>query len=189
MPTGRYPAIVADPPWSYSCFTPAGEGRSAKRHYQTMPLADIQSIPVQNIAAADAWLFLWTTGPNLRQAFAVMDSWGFPYSSVAFVWVKTNPRAPTLFYDRASFHLGMGHTTRKNAEFCLLGRRGKPKRLAKDVRELLISPRREHSRKPDELFERVERFCAGPYLEMFSRESRPGWDAWGLETGKFDQAA
>lgn len=91
--------------------------------------------------------------------------------------------------DESDFHVGLGLTTRKNAEFVLLGRRGNAKRLAKDVRELILSPRREHSRKPDEMYSRVERYCAGPYLELFARQPRPGWDSWGNETTKFEAVA
>jgi hypothetical protein len=117
-----------------------------------------------------------------------MDAWGFRYSSVAFTWVKTNPKAPVLFLDHRSFHIGLGHTTRKNAEFCLLGRRGSPKRLSKAVRELIIAPRREHSRKPEEAYARIEQFCAGPRLELFGRQTRLGWEVWGNEATKFDAA-
>ena len=80
----------------------------------------------------------------------------------------------------------MGHTTRQNAEYVVLGRRGKPRRLRKDVHQLIIQPRREHSRKPDELYARVERYCTGPYLELFARQRRPGWDCWGNEIDKFE---
>ena len=80
----------------------------------------------------------------------------------------------------------MGHTTRQNAEYVVLGRRGKPRRLCKDVHQLIIQPRREHSRKPDEFYARVERYCTGPYLELFARQRRPGWTAWGNELDKFE---
>lgn len=83
-------------------------------------------------------------------------------------------------------HVGLGYTTRKNAEDCLLFRVGKPRRAARDVEEVIIAPLREHSRKPDEAIERIERFCDGPRLELFARQSlRPGWDMWGNEVGKF----
>lgn len=150
-------------------------------------------MPVKDLAHADAHLFLWTTGPCLPQAFDVMESWGFRYSGIAFTWVKLKRShdpsqlriLPTMAHD---LHTGLGFTTRKNAEFCLLGRRGNARRLAKDVREIILSPVREHSRKPDEVYERVQRYCEGPYLELFSRQSRPGWTTWGNEATKFDEA-
>ncbi len=185
LPQNHYGLIMADPPWRYSCFTPKGEGRSASRHYKTMKLPDIVSMPVVSLAAKNCHLFLWTTSPNLEASFEVMRGWGFKYSSMAFTWVKLNPRAPEMFMVKRDFHVGMGHTTRKNAEFCLLGRKGSPKRLRKDVREIIIAPRRQHSRKPDEAYERAQAYAKGPYLDLFSREDRPNWDSWGNETGKF----
>lgn len=183
---GYYAAIVADPPWLFRVRSAAGEGRSASRHYRTMAARDLALLKVQTLAAPDAWLFLWSTGPHLPEALSLMGWWGFLYSGIAFCWVKTNPHAPTMFLDSASFHLGLGYTTRHNVELCLLGRRGRPKRLRKDVRELLIAPRREHSRKPDEFYDRVRAFAPGPYLELFAREVRPGFEAWGDEIAKFN---
>ena len=120
-----------------------------------------------------------------------MEAWGFRYSAVAFTWVKLKRSfdalqlrvLPTLESD---LHVGLGLTTRKNAEFCLLGRRGNAHRNAKNVREIILSPVREHSRKPDEASLRVERYCDGPYLELFARAPRPGWTVWGNETDKFE---
>lgn len=188
LPAGPFGVVLADVPWTYSVFSKKGEGRSASRHYPTMSLDDICALPVAQAAAPDCHLFFWTTSPNLPQAFQVIDAWGFRYSSMAFTWVKLTKRAPQLFYDGRSFHVGMGHTTRKNAEFCLLGRRGSPKRLRKDIRELIISPVREHSRKPDEVHERIEAYSAGPYLELFARAPRAGWTIWGNQTDRFPEA-
>lgn len=182
---GHYAAIAADPPWDFKIRSPKGSGRSASAHYHTVPTARLSDLPVRDLAARDTWLFLWATTAMLPDALAIMGAWGFAYSGSAFCWVKTYPKAPTLFYDRRAFHMGMGFTTRKNVELVLLGRRGEPKRLSKSVRELIIAPRREHSRKPEEFYERVQQYCAGPYLDLFSRQSRPNWDAWGNEVGKF----
>jgi len=103
---------------------------------------------------------------------------GFKYSGKAFTWAKQNPSG-------RGWHFGLGFTTRKNTESCWFGRRGKPKILAHDVSELIVVPRREHSRKPDEQYERVERLCAGSYLELFARQPRPGWTSWGDEVNLF----
>ena len=81
--------------------------------------------------------------------------------------------------------MGNGYGTRQNSEICWLGRRGSPRRKAKDVRELIIAQRREHSRKPDEQYERIEALCAGPYVELFARQRRPGWTAWGDQIDHF----
>lgn len=200
LPRGHFACIAADPPWNFKSRTPltaqnAGARRDAEKHYPVMPIADIAAMPVSELAARDAHLFLWTTGPFLRASFDVMDGWGFNYSGIGFVWVKakkTHGRQLELMSSadiERTFFLGLGHTTRKNCEFVLLGRRGSPKRLAKDVRELIFSPLREHSRKPDEFFQRVERYCDGPRLELFSREEREGWTAWGNQTEKFQKGA
>lgn len=171
-----YRALIVDPPWVFSAGT---KGRP--QHYDRMTDAQIARLPVDELAHPDGcWLFLWTTSPRLALTFEVVQHWGFRYSARAFVWVKTST-------DGRRLHLGQGFTTRKNAEDCLLFRRGSPQRAAKDVGEIIIAPAREHSRKPDQAYERVERFCPGPYAELFSRESRPGWDAYGREAGKFDR--
>ena len=177
--------IAADPPWKFKAFAETGLKRSAERHYPTMRLADIKDLPVKDVAAADCHLFLWTTGPHMPQALEVMKAWGFKYSGIGFVWIKLNKGAPAFWMNERDFFTGMGYTTRKNAEICLLGRRGSPKRLRKDVHELIIAPRREHSRKPDEFHSRVELYASGPYLEMFGRQQRENWTVWGNQTDKF----
>lgn len=199
LKTGHYAAIVADPPWHFRARTALQVGnwtsrRDAEKHYDVMGIEDIAALPVKDLAAKDAHLFIWTTGPCLQQSFDVIKAWGFRYSGVAFTWIKLKRSfnamqlrvLPTLESD---LHVGLGLTTRKNAEFCLLARRGNARRLAKNVREVILSPVREHSRKPDEAFARVQRYCAGPYLELFGRQSRDGWDVWGRESTKFDNAA
>lgn len=195
----HYRAIMADPPWHFRARTALQVGkwtsrRDAEKHYAVMGLDDIKALPVREVAAADAHLFLWTTGPCLRQSFEVIEAWGFRYSAVAFTWIKLRRshnamQLRILPMAESDLHVGLGLTTRKNAEFCLLARRGNAKRAAKDVREVIMAPVREHSRKPDEAFDRVRRYCEGPYLELFSRQSRVGWDSWGNEVGKFNARA
>ena len=102
------------------------------------------------------------------------------FSGAAFTWVKQNKKSTGWF-------MGCGYGTRHNIEICWLGRRGKPKRLSKGVRELIVAPRREHSRKPDEQYERIEGLCPGPYVELFARQRWPGWYAWGNELERFDR--
>jgi N6-adenosine-specific RNA methylase IME4 len=192
----HYAAIIADPPWHFKARTELqtsnwNSRRDAEKHYAVMGIDEIKAMPVKALAAKDAHLFIWTTGPNLQRTFEVIEAWGFRYSAVAFTWVKLKRSfnamqlrvLPTLESD---LHVGLGLTTRKNAEFCLLARRGNARREAKNVREIILSPVREHSRKPDEVYDRVTRYCAGPYLELFSRQSRPGWTTWGNEATKFD---
>lgn len=184
LPPGPFKVIYADPPWDFKTRSVKGlDGRP--QHYPRMSLKEIKAMPVADSCDRDCWLFLWTTGPHLRQAFDVIDAWGFKYSGMGFTWIKLNRKATALFITLADLFMGGGYTTRKNAEFCLLARRGKPKRIGKNVREVLISPVREHSRKPDEFYGRIEQFAEGPYLELFSRTSAPGWSAWGNDVDKF----
>jgi N6-adenosine-specific RNA methylase IME4 len=191
LPAYHYASILVDPPWQFRTYKAyAGEphSRAAERHYATMSLLQIRALPVYSLAAKDCHLWLWTPGPFLAHAIDVMEHWGFDYSTLAFTWVKLRRGwglQQPLFLGESDLHLGTGFTTRKNCEFVLLGRRGSPRRLARDVREVIISPVREHSRKPDEIYGRIERYCAGPYIDLFARQERPGWTAWGDETSKF----
>jgi N6-adenosine-specific RNA methylase IME4 len=150
-----------------------------------MTIEDIKAMPIADLAAKDCWLILWTTQPHAELAFEVMRAWGFKYSSMFQFWVKLNPRAASaIWLTLQDFFRGMGFTTRKNVEFMILARRGKPKRLDKSIPDLIIAARRQHSRKPDSVPLDIERFCAGPRLELFARESRAGWDSYGNEVDK-----
>ena len=175
-----YGAIYADPPWHFKIRSPKGEGRSATQDYQCMSLDEICALPVQAIAAPDCALFIWITDPMLPTAFKVIEAWGFTYKTVGFTWAKTNSKSPGYF-------TGMGYWTRANPEQCILATRGSPRRKAKDVRQLIVAPRQGHSRKPDEVRSRIERLVDGPYLELFARQSTPGWSTWGDQPTLFDQ--
>ena len=189
---GQYRVIYADPPWTFSTYSDKGQGRSAEAHYDCLSLEDIKRIPVADWAAPDAVLLMWATDPLLPRALDVVTAWGFTYKTVGFYWVKLNKSADPIslgngpLYSERDFFTGLGFWTRANPEPCLLATRGHPKRRAGDVPKLLIGPRREHSRKPDVAYKRIERLLAGPYLELFARQSRPGWDGWGNQPGLFD---
>jgi len=185
---GGWPCILADPPWTHVTRSPKGvTSRAPGAHYATMHISEIRNLPVYDIADKNAHLFLWTTWPHMPLALDVMDRWGFAYSSSFLVWAKLNPRmVDALFMTDGDWHMGTGYTSRKNTEVLLLGRRGRPQRLSKSVRELMVAPRRKHSEKPQESFRRIEAYCPGPRVELFSRRTRPGWTTWGAEVGKFD---
>lgn len=193
LPSRHFGCVLADPPWFFRTRTEFVSDRDPRHHYKggVMSIKQICALPVGDVCTPDAHLFLWVTGPILEKAFEVIRAWGFRYSGVAFTWIKLKKShdqhqlrvLPTADGD---FHVGLGFTTRKNAEFCLLARRGSAKRLAKDVRELIIAPRREHSRKPDEQYDRIERYTAGPYVELFGRSRRPGWVTVGDQVGIFE---
>lgn len=185
----RFAAICADPPWHFRTYSRKGRGRCADAHYDVMDLAAIKRLPVADLAADDCALFLWAVDPMLPQALEVIAAWGFTFKTVAFYWAKLKPGAPPLTLTEADFFTGLGYWTRANPEMCLLATRGKPLRVRRDVRRLIVAPRREHSRKPDEAYARIERLVGGPYLELFARASRPGWQALGDQAALFDQGA
>jgi N6-adenosine-specific RNA methylase IME4 len=180
-----YGAIYADPPWAFRNWSAKGTGRNAVSHYDCPSFDKLAALPVAELAAANCALFLWATDPLLPRAFDLLKAWGFEYKTVAFHWVKLNAASK---HD-ADFFTGLGYWTRANPEQCLLATRGKPARNAKDVRRLVVERRREHSRKPDCVRERIERLVAGPYLELFARETKQGWDCWGDQVALFDQGS
>lgn len=186
-----YRVIAADPPWHFKSNSAAKPWRNALGHYDCMSLKDIAALPVAGMAAENSMLLLWITGPFLVLGahLPIMDAWGFKPSGMGFVWIKLNPNAPQLFFVERDLATGGGFTTRKNAEFCLIGKRGRSVRQDASVHEVIIEPRRQHSRKPDKFYRRAEQYCEGPRLEMFARQARPNWDAWGNEATKFDEVA
>jgi N6-adenosine-specific RNA methylase IME4 len=176
LPDGQFPVIYADPPWPYGTWSKKGKGRSAEAHYDVMPHQAIRALQVQRWAARDCVLLLWVPTPQLVHMPTIISDWGFTYKTVGFFWAKTYgvtvPPRPCM---------GLGHWTRGAVELCVLATRGKPHRINADVLDLVIAPRREHSRKPDEMYERIERLVAGPYLELFASsqaEHRDGWTRW-----------
>ena len=174
LPNGPFSVIYADPPWSYSDKRGNDPAWGAMT-YATMPTREIAALPVAGIAAQDCALFMWATMPLLPDAFSVLTGWGFDFVTCAFVWVKQNPKSGGIYS-------GMGHWTNQNAELCLLARRGKPRRVARDVKQIVIAPRGRHSAKPAEVRDRIVRLMGDvPRIELFARETVPGWEAWGNE--------
>lgn len=200
LPHNHFGAIYADPPWTFQAWYAGGwrkredgtryysspSPRSAQ--YDTMSVDDICALPVAKLAATDSVLFMWGCWSTLKQSIQVMDAWGFEYKTCAFSWIKANGKQIDMFAEDEIPDMLLGYWTRANSEYCLLGTRGKPKRLSADVRQAIIEPRRQHSRKPDCVYERIERLVKGPYLELFARQTRPGWTSWGNEVDKFGHA-
>jgi N6-adenosine-specific RNA methylase IME4 len=181
----KYGVIYADPPWSFRNWSAKGTGRNAVSHYDCLDFPSLAALPIADLAADDCALFLWVTDPLLPRGLELLKAWGFEYKTVAFYWVKLNSAAQ---HD-AHYFTGLGYWTRANPEQCLLATRGKPSRRAKDVRRLVVEKRREHSRKPDCVRERIERLVAGPYLELFGRQTKRGWDCWGNQRSLFDRGS
>jgi N6-adenosine-specific RNA methylase IME4 len=176
----NFSIIYADPPWTFQTWSKRGKARSAESHYPCLTLPEIQALPIADIAADNCTLFLWATDPLLPQAIDLIQKWGFNYKTIGFNWVKLNKSSEGFF-------TGMGYWTRANAELCLLGTRGKPKRKSASVRRLVVAPRREHSRKPDVVADRIVDLMGDlPRIELFARTPRPGWEVWGNETNKWE---
>jgi N6-adenosine-specific RNA methylase IME4 len=178
-----YDIIYADPPWGSANWSEAGEGRNPNQHYPTMTADEIIAMPVGELASGNCAMFLWCVDPLLDRGFDALRAWGFRYVTKAFTWAKLNPSGE-------GFHLGTGYYTRANDETCLLGIIGNMKRLDAGVRQLVVEPVREHSRKPDRIRDDIVRlFGDRPRCELFARTSAQGWDAWGNETRKFSEPA
>jgi len=174
----KYSVIYADPPWSFEVWSGEGKDRAAENHYPTMSQSEIEELPVASLAADDCALFMWVVMPQLPEALAVIEAWGFKYKTCAFVWIKQTK-------DEERLATGMGYWTRANSEMCLLATKGSPTRLNADVHQVILSPRLEHSRKPDEVAARIMRLVPGPYIELFARRRpRDGWAVWGNQAGE-----
>jgi N6-adenosine-specific RNA methylase IME4 len=189
--TGGFGCIYADPPWMYENYSEKGERKNPNQHYDCVTADDLEDMPVRLLAANDCWLFMWATFPCLPQALKLMDEWGFTYST-GLAWAKQSKRSGDKDMDDPDHKLafGTGYIFRSAAELLLMGRRGKPKLFKREgsrsIRNLIVAPVREHSRKPDSVYDMIELRVPGPYVELFSRSSRAGWAAWGNETGKYD---
>lgn len=167
----KYNIIYADPPWRYW----ESGNKNQALHYTTMTIDEICDLPVKNIADDDCVLFLWVTYPILYEAFRVIESWGFKYSTAAFVWVKKNKQKDSPF-------IGCGAWTRANSELCLLATKGNIMRLDASISQVVESPIEEHSKKPDIVRELITRLVGElPRVELFCRNPAEGWDVWGNE--------
>ena len=168
-PDGLFEVVVIDPPWPYGTkYDPAG--RRSANPYPEMSINELKELKLP--AAENSTLFLWTTHKFIRNAFELLDVWGFEYRN-ALVWDKQK--------------MGLGNLFRLQCEFCLVGFKGKPL-LVNDgtFRDIISETRREHSRKPDSFYEMVDKLCVGRKLDYFSRQKRDGWETYGNDTEKFE---
>jgi site-specific DNA-methyltransferase (adenine-specific) len=172
LPNKKYNIIYADPPWSYGDKLKHWGG-GANSHYDTMKLSEIKEMNISEISEKNCILFLWATFPNLQEGLDVIKSWGFEYKTLGFSWIKTNKRNKKPFF-------GIGHYTKSNCEVCLIGVKGKPKIIDNSISSVLISPRENHSKKPDIVKKKIVSLCGDlPRIELFARNNTPGWDSWG----------
>lgn len=181
----RFKSIGMDPQWKFLTRSAEGDGRSANVHYRTEEVDKIKALPVGELADENALLYMWMVDWCPQDALDLISHYGFKHITTAFTWVKTNGEGergdPLDPFDNSTWHMGQGYWTRANPEVCWLASRGAPPRLYADVRQLIVAPLMEHSRKPDEWLDRVERLGDGDYLELQARRPRKGWISWGDE--------
>lgn len=172
----KYGALLIDVPWPFRTYSKERQiPARAAQPYEAMAMHEIAGLPVPDLLAKSGAVFLWDCDSIPGALELLTGAWGLKLATRnAFIWDKGS--------------IGMGYWARKQCEVCHMLKRGTPRRKAKDVRQLIQAPRREHSRKPDEIYSRIERLVDGPYLEMFARQRWPGWDQWGDEINKFEIA-
>jgi N6-adenosine-specific RNA methylase IME4 len=168
---------MADPPWRFKNWSKHGERKNPITKYDCMSLEDIKALPVNQLAGRNCLLWLWGTHPMVREALDTMAAWGFAYVTSG-VWVKKTVTGKLAF--------GTGYTLRSASEPFFVGRIGNP-RTSRSTRTVIEGPVREHSRKPDSAYAAAEALVVDAVrkADLFSRESRKGWDAWGNEAGKW----
>lgn len=176
----EYGAILADPPWQFTNRT----GKMAPEHkrlarYPTLSLQEIKEMPVSAVVADNSHLYLWVPNALLREGLDVMEAWGFQYKT-NIIWHKIRK-------DGGPDGRGVGFYFRNTTEILLFGVKGRARTLAPGRTQVNIirSRKREHSRKPDELYDIIESCSLGPYLELFARGERNGWDQWGNEAENY----
>lgn len=175
LPKGEFGVVLMDCPWqtiTYDKKRSLPQRAKGDQHYETMSFDQLSALPVADLGAKDFVLLMWIIDSHLDQALKLAEIYGCTFRTIAFIWDK----------GRMSF----GKWTRKEGEICLLFARGKPPRLSGGVRQIIREPARQHSRKPDCQYERIEALVGGPYLELFGRKLRPGWMTWGDQAGILD---
>jgi len=182
FPNKKYNVIYADPPWHYGSRSRVNNSTGRKsvplsEHYQTMSLQQIKDLPVKDITENDAACFMWVTDSHLNEALEVYTAWGFKYKTIAFNWVKTT--------SRGNHCKNVAPWTMKSSEICLLGVKGAMSKYkqANNIESLVIAERTKHSKKPQEVKNRIELLFGDlPKIELFARqEVDDGWDVWGNE--------
>lgn len=170
----KYNIILADPPWTFKTYSDKGkQEKSPEAHYSCMVIDDIYELPVQKIAADNCILFIWVTWPLLQEGLETIRRWGFQYKTCAFNWVKQNKKAASWFW-------GLGYWTRSNSEVCLLATRGMPGRTSRSVHQICDAKIMQHSRKPDEIRDRIVQLCGDlPRIELFACRPAEGWTSVG----------
>ena len=167
----KYKIILCDPPWQYNDKALAGN-RGAGCKYDLLSIDEICKLPVNEIAEQDCILFIWGTWTHIKEIQQVIESWGFEYKTVGFVWIKK--------FSTGRNFMGMGTWTRANTEYCLIATKGKPKRIDGGISQIIESIPDKHSSKPDMVRTRIIQLCGDlPRIELFARTKVHGWDTFG----------
>lgn len=178
LEAGAYDGLIIDPPWHFKTRSAKGEGKSAQAHYNVMKKEHIRALPIFRLASVDAVIMTWATAPLLDVGIECMKAWGFKFVSAGAWHKKSSTGKKTAF--------GTGFWLRSAAEFWLIGTTGRPKPGSRKVRNLIEAAVREHSRKPDDQYAVMEQLVPSTRrIELFARQARPGWDAWGDQVGLF----
>ena len=188
-----YSGIIIDPPWRTELYSEKGRAKAPEAHYSTMTIEEIKALPVGHLVRSDCLIFLWTTSTHLDQAIDCLRHWGFQYKSF-ICWRKIKPSGKT--------HMGTGYIVRSECELCLIATIARPdldrtissrtrnyfEIVIDDLPASIVSPVREHSRKPDEFRALMEQYIPDSYYvaELFAREPWRRGDVWGNETDKFE---
>jgi len=181
LPAGKFGTILADPPWKFDNRTgKIGPEHKRLYRYSTMTNEDIINLPVKDLAAPQSHLYLWVPNALVSVGLQVMEAWGFTYKT-NLIWYKVRK-------DGGPDRRGVGFYFRNVTEMVLFGVRGRLRTLqpGRTMPNIMISMKREHSRKPDQLYPIIERCSPGPYIELFNRVPREGWTCWGDQTGEYE---
>lgn len=171
LPKGKYNIIYADPAWEYW----GGGYKNQSQHYDVMSYKEIMKLPIQDISADNCILFMWATSPAFPQALEVLEAWGFNYSTIGFVWVKSKK-------DKTGFAFGCGYWTRANAEYCLIATKGRIERKDASISQIIYESKEEHSKKPAIVRDKIIQLVGDlPRVELFARQKTTGWATWGNE--------
>ena len=172
FPKGKYQIIYCDPAWDYRDKAKAGK-RGSSFKYDVMTVQDIMRLPVWNIADNNCVLFMWATAPLMQDALDVIKAWDFTYKTFAFVWTKRQKTS-------SKYAVGMGNYSKSNAEYVLVATRGHPKVINDTVKQIIDTPRRKHSQKPDRVrTDIVKMYGDISRIELFARTKVFGWSVWG----------
>lgn len=177
-PKNHFKVILIDSPWSFKPYSMKNIEKMPDAHYTCMDLNWIKSLPLQDLAAEDCVCISWCTAPMIREGLASLEAWGFKFSTMG-AWAKQSSTG-------AKWGFGTGYVYRSAMEPWILGTRGKPKSKSRSIRNLIVAPIRQHSRKPDQMRENIEAQFDGPFIELFAREPAPGWSAWGNQISLFE---